>query len=154
MRPLRSELPVLFGEIDLRKLSTAEAWPNEIKHMIAIDVPTPLQARTGRKRIYCNRAIAVPLRQALDNVVLRGIVLELKTIDGCFNIRKQRGDLLRLSFHSWGMAIDINAAENVLGTYGNLSGSLVACFTDAGFVWGGEWKHRPDPMHFQYVTED
>lgn len=146
MRPLRSELPVLFGEIENGK------WEDEAEHMQLVDFPTPLRP-LGVVRVYCNKVMAVPLRQALDNIVARGLAHQLKEWGGCFSIRKQRGDLLRLSVHSWGLAIDLNCSTNQRGTKGDLSPELVACFEDVGFEWGGRWQ-LPDPMHFQYVTED
>ena len=67
----------------------------------------------------------------------------------CFNIRPQRGAKTS-SLHSWGVAVDVNAAWNpfVVGKKPTLSEGFVKCFTDAGFDWGGTWK-RPDGMHFQ-----
>jgi hypothetical protein len=99
------------------------------------------------RRIYCNVDMVKPLRQALINLVTRGMMPELKTWDGCFNIRSMRG-ASTMSLHSWGVAIDINASENRLGQIPVLSPGFVQCFTDAGFEWGGTWK-RPDGMHFQ-----
>lgn len=145
-RPLRSELPVLFGEIE------DGHWADEAKHMVTIDVPPQLHAGLNR-RMYVNRAIAQPLLDAFANILDRKLEGQVKSFDGCYCIRKRRGDLLRLSVHSWGMAVDINAATNQLGTRGDMSVELAQCFIDAGFVWGMEW-HRPDPMHFQFVTED
>lgn len=152
--PMRSELPVLFGDIDSNPKASNVIWEHEQKHMMALDVPSLLRIQMGHAKIYCNRAMAVPLRQALDNIVERGLAAQVKSFDGCFCIRRARGDALRLSVHSWGMAIDINAATNQLGTRGNMTTELAACFLDEGFIWGGEWAHRPDPMHFQYVQED
>lgn len=147
-RPLRSELPVLFGEVDL----AAGTWADERKHMVMVEMPSRLKAH-GVPRVYVNRHMAIQLRQAFDNVVERGLAAEFLSFDGCFHIRKQRHDLLRASVHSWGMAVDVNAITNKLGEKGNLSPEFVACFEDVGFVWGGRWK-CPDPMHFQYVEED
>jgi hypothetical protein len=53
-----------------------------------------------------------------------------------------------MSLHSWGIAIDVNAAWNGLGKEPTLTPEFVKCFTDAGFDWGGTWK-RKDGMHFQ-----
>ena len=75
---------------------------------------------------------------------------ELKTWDGCFNVRRKRG-LKSLSLHSWGIAIDVNAAWNGLGKEPTLSKEFVQCFIDAGFDWGGTWT-RKDGMHFQLKT--
>lgn len=99
------------------------------------------------RRIYCNKDLVKPLRQAFCNLVARGFVDELKTWDGCFNIRQVRGGT-SWSLHSWGIAVDLNAAWNQLGKAPTLTDGFVKCFTDAGFDWGGKWK-RPDGMHFQ-----
>ncbi len=151
-RPLRSELPYKFGEIV--KDGTSELhWADEAKNCQFVAVPTLLKVQLGHERIWCNKAMAVPLRQALDNVVARGLAAQLQSFDGCYCLRKQRGDLLRLSVHSWALAVDFNAATNQLGHKPTMSPELVTCFEREGFVWGGHWE-RPDGMHFQFVTED
>jgi hypothetical protein len=65
----------------------------------------------------------------------------------CFNIRRKRGSGTP-SLHSWGVAIDVNAAWNGFGKTPKLSSQFVKCFTSNGFDWGGEWG-VPDGMHFQ-----
>ena len=91
-----------------------------------------------------------PLTKAFENLIRTDAVRELKTFDGCFNIRKKRG-LSSMSLHSWGIAIDVNAFENQLNQTPKLSARFVKCFTDAGFDWGGSWQ-RKDGMHFQLST--
>ena len=121
--------------------------PNLQRAMVLWDVPTELEIGVIPKRLYCNRDLVSPLSQAFKNLISRGFVSELKTWDGCFNIRKKRG-LVSMSLHSWGIAIDVNAFENGLNMTPKLSPGFVKCFTDAGFDWGGTWK-RKDGMHFQ-----
>lgn len=121
--------------------------PVKENNMILWDVPAELEIGVIPKRLYCNKDIVVPLSHAFQNLINRGLVSELKTFDGCFNIRKQRGAQSQ-SLHSWGVAIDVNAAWNGLGKQPVLTPGFVACFTDAGFDWGGTWK-RLDGMHFQ-----
>ena len=116
-------------------------------HMIMWDVPTELEVGVIPKRIYCNKDMVAPLTAAFRNLIDRGFVKELKTWDGCFNIRNKRG-LSSPSLHSWGIAIDVNAAWNQLNQKPTLSAGFVKCFTDAGFDWGGTWR-RQDGMHFQ-----
>jgi hypothetical protein len=99
-------------------------------------------------RIYCHQLLAGPLRRALDNVAAAGLGSEIKTWDGCFNIRWQRRYAGVWSLHSWGLAIDINASTNQLGQKSTMSLALVDCFERAGFDWGGHWR-VPDGMHFQ-----
>jgi len=121
--------------------------PQKEKNMILWDIPTELEIGVIPKKLYCNKDIIEPLRKAFKNLIDRGFVKELKTFDGCFNIRKQRGAKSQ-SLHSWGIAIDVNAAWNGLGKKPVLSSGFVKCFKDAGFDWGGDWK-RLDGMHFQ-----
>ena len=111
------------------------------------DVPAELEIGVIPKRIYCNKDLVEPLKKAFQELIRTGYVNELKTWDGCFNIRKKRG-LSSMSLHSWGIAIDVNAFENGLGQTPKLSAGFVKCFTDNGFDWGGVWT-RKDGMHFQ-----
>ena len=120
---------------------------NERRFMIVWDVPTALEHGSIPKRIYCNKDLIPLLEKAFKNVNDRGISAQIKTWDGCFNIRRKRG-AASMSLHSWGLAIDINAAWNGFGKKPTMSPELVKCFTDAGLDWGGVWK-RADGMHFQ-----
>jgi hypothetical protein len=117
-------------------------------NMTVWDIPTNLEIGMIPKKLYCNKDLVGPLSQAFKNLIDTGNVAELRTWDGCFNIRKKRG-LSSMSLHSWGIAIDVNSSWNQLGTKGNLSPEFVKCFTDAGMDWGGNWTGRCDPMHFQ-----
>jgi len=124
---------------------------NEAKYMVLWNVPVNLLQGKIPKRIYCNKRMIEPLTKAFSDIISKGLVDELTSWDGCFNVRPIRGYNSVWSLHSWGIAIDINAKANRLGTKGNISSALVKCFTDNGFDWGGVWT-RPDPMHFQ-LTE-
>lgn len=115
--------------------------------MVLWGVPSELEIGVIPKRVYCNRDLVIPLKFAFTNLIERGFVKELKTWDGCFNIRPTRG-ATTASLHSWGLAIDLNAAWNQLGQPPTLSEGFVKCFKDAGFDWGGDFS-REDGMHFQ-----
>lgn len=117
---------------------------NEAKHMGAYKVP---KLPGVPVKIYCNHALAVPLRKAFQNIIDRGLTGQVKSWGGCFNIRKKRSSMSP-SLHSWGMAVDLNMVGNEFGEEPTMSPELVECFTDAGFDWGGTWK-VPDGMHFQ-----
>lgn len=127
----------------------------EMAHMTLWEVPKYVKRYipTIPSKIYCNKQMIVPLERAFLNIIGSDLEHEVKTWDGCFNIRKKRG-LNSWSLHSWGVAIDINAAWNGLGKEHTMSKELVECFTDSGFDWGGNWK-RKDGMHFQlsYLTK-
>jgi hypothetical protein len=117
------------------------------KNMVVWDVPVNLEIGLIPKKIYCNKDMVVPLSHAFNNLIQREVVSELKTWDGCFNIRKKRGGST-MSLHSWGVAVDLNAFANCFGCKPKLTAKFVKCFTDAGFDWGGTWG-KPDGMHFQ-----
>jgi hypothetical protein len=138
----------------LKLLTSAECQkrygdPYTERHMAVWDIPNDINAAIPPlpNRIYCNKDLVAPLEAALRNVIERGAQNEIKTWDGCFNIRKKI-TAPSMSLHSWGVAFDINAAWNQFGKPPAMSRKLVACFTDAGFDWGGVWS-TPDGMHFQ-----
>jgi hypothetical protein len=87
------------------------------------------------------------LEQAFRNLADIRSLDEIKTFDGCFNIRNKRGGTSS-SLHSWGMAVDINAATNKFGARPSMPAVVIECFEKAGFDWGGYWT-SPDGMHFQ-----
>ena len=125
------------------------AW--EGKHLVSWDVPQSINDAIPAlpNRIYCNKLLVQPLEKAFRNLIARGLHNELKTWDGCYNIRKKRGKD-SWSLHSWAVAIDVNAAWNPFGGKSTLSPGFVQCFIDAGFDWGGYWKGEDeDGMHFQ-----
>ena len=115
--------------------------------MVLWDVPEVMTRSCVPGRIYVNRDMRGPLAQAIVNLIVRNKIDELKTWDGCFNIRQMKGSS-QASLHSWGLAVDVNAAWNPLGEKPTLGELFVSCWTDAGFDWGGNWD-RPDGMHFQ-----
>ena len=121
--------------------------PKLERAMVLWDVPKELEIGVIPKKIYCNKDLQIPLLLAFKSLISTGYVKELKTWDGCFNIRSKKG-ARSASLHSWGVAIDVNAAWNGFNEPPVLSAGFVKCFTDAGFDWGGTWS-EPDGMHFQ-----
>jgi hypothetical protein len=121
--------------------------PESEKNLVVWDVPPHLEIGALPNKLYCNKDMVIPLSRAFGNVIERGLLSEVKTWDGCFNIRKMRAGKSP-SLHSWAIAIDINAAWNQYGKPPTMSSELVRCFTDAGFDWGGNWSKK-DGMHFQ-----
>lgn len=119
------------------------------KWLVVWDVPPELEIGFIPKKIYCNIDLIEPLQQAFKNLIDRGFVKELKTWDGCWNVRPMRNKRSGYSLHSWGVCVDLNASENALNQKPKLSKGFVKCFTDAGFDWGGNWKIPVDGMHFQ-----
>src|ERR671919_2194181 len=52
------------------------------------------------------------------------------------------------SNHAFGLAVDVNALANPLGTVGDMPEEVVRQWEAEGGEWGGDWS-RPDPMHFE-----
>ncbi len=57
------------------------------------------------------------------------------------------------SWHSWGLAVDINASCNPMSTRWrcNIPPPIVELWESAGFYWGGRYDGTRDPMHFEYL---
>ena len=134
-------------------------WARESHWMSLLEVSDIIgsgciNSATGKPlvHIYCNKDMQPALKQSLLNLKTRGLLGQLKTFDGCFEIRPVRGYSIDLSTHSFGLACDWNAATNPLGGPSTLTPEFVTCFTDAGFVWGGNFRRR-DSMHFSLGWE-
>ena len=69
----------------------------------------------------------------------------------CF--RMVRGSTDKLSNHSSGTAIDLNAPKHALGKVGTFPAEKVpmirALATKYGLKWGGDYVTRKDEMHFE-----
>lgn len=99
-----------------------------------------------------NRVLAGPFKAALRALVAKGLQKELRTFDGCFNIRPPKAGGMRYSMHAYGLAVDLNAAQNGYGARPKFSPEFVSCFAANGFEWGGLWSPPGiDGMHFQLV---
>ena len=73
--------------------------------------------------------------------------------DWGYAFRMVRGTTDRLSCHSSGTAIDLNATKHPLGKYDTFPAEKVpmirALAKKYGLKWGGDFKSRPDDMHFE-----
>lgn len=92
----------------------------------------------------------VDICQELETLVSAGMIVK-PTWDGCFVPRHKGWNPKRgLSLHTWGIAVDLNAADNPMRTAGKMNRLIVQCFERRGWTWGGRWSPKNcDPMHFQ-----
>jgi hypothetical protein len=76
--------------------------------------------------------------------------------DWGYAFRMVRGTTDKLSCHSSGTAIDLNATKHPLGKYDTFSAEKVpiirALSKKYGLKWGGDFKGRPDDMHFEVTV--
>lgn len=107
--------------------------------------------------VLCNKMCAGAMRAALDEIWEK-CNHDQKAVDktgasdyaGCFNIRKIAGSN-SYSNHSWAAAIDLSAATNGFNMKTTLSSLVIDAFKRQGARWGGDYKGRKDPMHFEFV---
>jgi hypothetical protein len=70
---------------------------------------------------------------------------------GCFNIRNISGSN-SWSNHSWACAIDLSPGTNGFNMIGTISNIVVEAFKRQEALWGGDYVHRKDKMHFEFVS--
>ena len=80
---------------------------------------------------------------------------DISKFAGTYNPRYVRGTektTKKWSNHAYGAAIDLDAEDNGFGTgKGDLPVPVIAAFKSEGTKWGGNYKGRTDPMHFEFV---
>lgn len=111
------------------------------------------------KGIRIHRKCASALRAALNDIwaycgesQAKVDKLGVSRFSGSYNNRSIRGSS-RKSCHAFGAAIDLDASNNGLGAKGVMPQAIVRAFKKQGAFWGGDFKHRKDPMHFQFANE-
>ncbi|GAB2979684.1 M15 family metallopeptidase [Nocardioides montaniterrae] len=95
----------------------------------------------------CNKYIFPQLYAALREIQARGLADKITNYAGCFVPRFIAGTTT-LSNHAFGLAFDIDPADNARGTVGHMDPGVIQTFQRWGFTWGGTWRYT-DPMHFE-----
>ena len=105
-----------------------------------------------KKTVFINQEFMAKLKPAFQLLESNSLHTEIKTFDGCFNIRFVRGSKSVFSLHSWGCAMDLNAAINPLGSAGKWSNDFINIMEISGIFCGQNFIGRKDPMHFALVN--
>jgi len=73
---------------------------------------------------------------------------------GCYNYRPIAGSS-RLSTHAFGAALDLDPEENTFNRshLSHMPQPAIDAFDKQGAFWGGRFRTRQDPMHFQFAHE-
>lgn len=110
-----------------------------------VTAPVPILGQ-----VTCHRAMIPALAAAMADLEREGLAHTVVPDDfaGCYapGLIKAPGNVSR---HAWGLAVDINASRNPLGSPSQQDPRLVAVMERHGFGFGGRWG-VPDPMHFEY----
>lgn len=125
----------------------------EQEHIVSFELPYPLVYGSAMvRKTRCHRLLAPIFRAVFEDIKAADLVERATHYGGIFAQRAIRGLPRFPSTHSWGIALDLNPAENPLGKVGHQDSRVVAIFKKYGFTWGGEFKSRLDPMHFQFCS--
>lgn len=107
-------------------------------------------------KIYMNKMMSEPFTNVIKALSKDDLLHTIRSWDGCYQIRRMKAvkDGKQVfsdnwSLHSWGIAIDIDAAWNKQGGKSTMNKKIVDIFKNNGFDWGGDFKTTKDPMHFQ-----
>lgn len=118
--------------------------------MVIWDIPDDINKSIPAlpNRVYVNKILVAHLENTFRELISANVHHEIKTWDGCFNVRKKRG-LSTLSTHAFGIAVDLNAAWNPLGGKISWTDKFLSVWRNTGWVCGADWSGRKDGMHFQ-----
>lgn len=109
------------------------------------------------KAIQFHKKAAPALKAALDEIwevyghdQKKIDALGISSYAGSYNPRKIAGSN-KWSNHAYGAAIDLDADRNGFNKgKGTIPAPVIAAFKRQGARWGGDYKGRTDPMHFEF----
>ncbi|SDE82231.1 D-alanyl-D-alanine carboxypeptidase [Dyadobacter soli] len=142
----QAQLIAKFGDPYNERLRFENKWMKV--WIVPVDIREAIPAMPAK--IYLNKLMEAPLDKALRRLISLGLHVEIKTWDGCFNIRKKRGSS-GISAHAWGIAVDMNAATNPFKGKVTWSAKFLQVWRDIGWICGADWSAASkDGMHFQW----
>lgn len=141
-----ADLLARYGNPVTSRAAFEKKWM--VSHTLPVRVPRlPL-------KIYMNRDIVTSFDSILLTLENEDLTKEIKSWDGCFNIRTQIGSTT-ISRHSFGIAMDINAAWNPLKGKVTWSEDFLNVWREiAGWICGADFHSRTDGMHFEHSAYD
>jgi hypothetical protein len=123
----------------------------EAKYIVPFALPYPMvYSGITITKARAHKLIIPNFILALSAISAKGLQFQAKNYGGIYAVRNIRGDDRDISLHAFGIAIDLEPSKYPMGSTARFSDGIVKCFRDAGFFYGGDFKHRPDPMHFEY----
>ena len=104
--------------------------------------------------LWCHAKVARQFACALSKIHMQGLGNLIHSFDGAFVPRHQMWDLRKsLSRHSYGIAIDLNAATNPAGKVNHELEPIAAIFSEFNIAWAGLWAGSSvDSMHFEWFA--
>jgi hypothetical protein len=131
-------------------------------YLVTIELPyTMYYDKNPVKKMSCHKSVAKAFLNVFNDLLShygekKINELEINDYGGCFNYRLMRGSNSKLSMHSWGTAIDLDANRNTLKETSKTARfarpeykPMIDIFYKHGFISLGREKNY-DWMHFQY----
>lgn len=147
----QSEMEQIFGKADPKG-----------SYLVMIDLPyTMYYDKQPVKKMRCHKLVAKAFLNVFNDLLAhygesKLNELEITDFGGCFNYRLMRGSNTKLSAHSWGTAIDLDANRNTLKETSKTARfarpeykPMIDIFEKHGFASLGSIKDY-DWQHFQY----
>jgi len=134
--------------------TSQNGWPASPRGSDIGIVTLALRLRNGAKTVQVAEKAADAFREIIE--WWDANVEPVETLGG-YNYREIRGyeGSGTISNHGSGTAIDINATRHPLGATGTVSSAtavqIIAKAASLGLKWGGAYRGRKDPMHFEVV---
>ena len=126
--------------------------PDFEQRIVSIKLPyTLLYAGSAVTRTRCHHLAADNFLAALEDIASRGLMSQCRHYGGIYNQRVKRGGN-RPSTHCWGIAIDLEPDRYPLGSSERFSDEIIEIWKKCGFLYGGDFDGRKDPMHFQLAS--
>lgn len=117
-----------------------------VVYVLPLDIHTRIPVLPPH--IYVNRDIIQRFEATLYALIAANLYQEIRTWDGCFNVRRQRGSTT-ISRHAFGIALDINSAWNKLNGAISWSEDFLNVWRNTGWICGADFHTRIDAMHFE-----
>lgn len=152
--PLQRDCDAFYGNPRGKNGNYSPSWA--AANLVHVPCPWPLFIeKKPVPFIRIHRKCAESLARVLADIAHRCTAADIKALkydqyDGTFDYRPMRGGK-SLSMHSYGCAIDFDAADNPFRSKKHTfkaDSPIVLAFKAEGWSWGGDWE-PPDAMHAQ-----
>lgn len=155
--PPRKALRAVYGDPKPAKdrsgaFSVAWSWERENLSMSPALPGVPKVKRWGSRR-YCHKLIHPFIVEAFRRAAIVAPEYAIQRV-GFFCPRMMGSNPDSWSYHTWAVAVDINASANKARKrrlVTDMPPAFVWAFESVGWRWGGRWKNYVDPMHFELV---